>query len=561
MTRLQKGLLFSLAGVLCILVTVLALEVLQPGGYQGLRGLFGAADVPVELNKPEIPTPPSAATPSPPPSEAAAAATPAPAPSLPGEEIMEREIPGAESILPHTPPLVGITQAESAAQILAGIDDVFRFGNFDWRVLERQGALALVISEHAILWLPYHDDPEEVTWATSSIRRELNTAFFESFHQNDRRRILETTVPAASNPWFGVSGGASTVDRIFLLSIEEAVRHFGDSGMLGSRTAPQDWQDRNAWHVDDQYNINRQASSVGQTNVMWWLRSPGFYLTRVAAVSPTGLISVRGDMSPTTPAGVRPAMWVHLGADAPAPSPPALPAPPIAAMPTPTPPILPPRPDAGILRIGDEITFGCHNFVVLDVRERSALILTKNIVMIRPFHNPVEEVTWHESNIRYFLNNEFLHTFTQSEVNRILWTNFERNEIENLDNPWFGTSGGRDDFDLVFLLCIEQVLRYFGDSGFVEAGKNPSARNAIWPNFGAFIWGVHDVYSGNIHNHVLNRRMAADLNNNPRRWWLRNPGFYTTDTVFVDADGTLNINGTVVSNTNIGVRPAMWITF
>ena len=547
MTRLQKGLLFSMAGILVILVTVLVLEIMQPGGYQGLRGLISTAEILAPPDTPEIPTPPPA--------------TPTPPPSLPGEEIMEREDPEAESPPPFVPPPVGITQAESASQIFANVGDVFRFGNFYWRVLDRHGEIALVISEHAILWLPYHNNPGEVTWAESSIRHELNTAFFESFHQNDRLRILETPVTTSSNPWFGTSGGISTVDRIFLLSIEETVWYFGDSGMLGSRTAPQDWQDANAWHVDDEFNIHRQASSVGQTNVMWWLRSPGFNHYRVAAVSPIGLVSVRGDMSPTVEAGVRPAMRVHLGAFAPAPSQAELPAPPIATVPTPTQPILPPHPDEGILRIGDGISFGGHDFIVLDVRGREALILMEHIVMFRPYHNPTEDITWHESNIRKYLNNEFLRTFTQPEVNRILWTNFNRNEIHTIDNPWFGTSGGRDDYDLVFLLCIEQVLRYFGDSGFVRAGINPAARNAIWPSFGAHVWGVHDVYSGGIHNDMLDRRMALNHNGQPQRWWLRNPGYYPTDAVFVEATGALNISGVDVSSTNVGIRPAMWITF
>ena len=573
MTKLQKGLLISLASLLGILITVLALEVVQPGGYQGLRGLFGTEDVSdsMAVENSETPELPSV-TPSPPPSEAAVVEIPDQPTVLPDEEPMPREDPDVDEPPHYFPKIADISQAESAAQIFANTGGVIRFGDFDWRVLDRQGSLGLVISEHVILWLPYHDEPEEVTWATSSVRQELNWYFFQSFHPNDRERIVETPITTANNPWFGTSGGETTVDRIFLLSIEETVHFFGDSGMLGSRTVPQDWRDINAWHVDDRYNINRQASSVGQTNVMWWLRSPGFYLTRVAAVSTIGLISVRGDMSPTVPAGVRPAMWVDFGVVAPDPASPVLPMPPIAILPTPTPPIaslptptppaLPLPPDAGILRVGGEITFGGFEFVVLEVRGREALIITNNIIMLRPYHNPAQGVTWQESTIRAYLNNEFLLTnFSQAEVNRMLWSNFARNEVNTNDNPWFGTSGGRDGYDLVFLLCIEQVLRYFGDSGFVEAGINPAARNAVWPNFGAHLWGVHDAYSGNIHADVLNRRMAVDLNNNPRRWWLRNPGFYPTDAVFVDADGTLNINGTTVSFHDIGVRPAMWITF
>ena len=136
MTRLQKSLVFSLAGVLCLLVTILVLEVVQPGGYQGLRGLFDTAEVAVPIETPEITAPPQA-TP-----------TPTPPPSLPDEEYMPRE--DIDGLPPYLPPFVGVTQAESAAQIFANTGDVIRFGNFDWRVLERQGTIALVISENIV---------------------------------------------------------------------------------------------------------------------------------------------------------------------------------------------------------------------------------------------------------------------------------------------------------------------------------------------------------------------------------------------------------------------------
>ena len=542
MTRLQKGLLFSLASVLGILITVLVLEVAQPGGYRGLRGLFGSEDVsgPTVVDTPETSLPPLVIA--------------TPPPSLPGEVHMPREDAEAESSSPEIPDLVGVVQNESAANIFADSGDVIRFGNFDWRVLERQGSLALVISDDVILWMPYHDSLGEVTWATSSVRNELNTTFFESFHPNDRGRIIGTPVTTSSNPWFGTSGGEATMDKIFLLSIEETVRFFGDSGKLGSKTPPQDWQDPSAWYIDDEFNSNRLSGGV-----MWWLRSPGFISQRVAAVSTTGLLSVRGDLNPTLPAGVRPAMWVDLGTHVADPSPPVLPTPPDGTLPTPA---LPLPPDAGILRVGDVIIFGGFEFVVLDVQEREALILSKNIILYNHYHSRREDATWRESTIRDFLNNRFLlENFIQSEINRIVWSNFEKNEIENLDNLWFGTSGGEDGYDLVFLLCIQQVLRYFGDSGFVEAGINPAARNAVWPQFGAYLWGVHDQFSGSIHDDVLNRRMATDRQGDTGRWWLRNPGFYPTDAVFVDADGSLNINGTAVWFQDIGIRPAMWIRF
>ena len=35
-----------------------------------------------------------------------------------------------------------------------------------------------------------------------------------------------------NNPWYGTSGGNATTDKVFLLSLDEVVKYFGDSGDL-----------------------------------------------------------------------------------------------------------------------------------------------------------------------------------------------------------------------------------------------------------------------------------------------------------------------------------------
>lgn len=88
--------------------------------------------------------------------------------------------------------------------------------------------------------MAYHHEFVDVTWETSSIRQYLNGDFFNNFSQADRARIRETYVINNDNPWTfdgmgNTPGGANTTDRIFLLSIDEVLRYFGDSGILNSR--------------------------------------------------------------------------------------------------------------------------------------------------------------------------------------------------------------------------------------------------------------------------------------------------------------------------------------
>lgn len=124
----------------------------------------------------------------------------------------------------------------------------------------------------------YHSQECAVTWETCDLREYLNDDFYHAFEESDRARILETAVVTKDNPWYGTNGGSPTRDKIFLLSMEEDIRYFGDSGQLQTRYMyPNcDWcKDVFLPWIDDQYNINRRAVDNAGIVRFWRLRSPG----------------------------------------------------------------------------------------------------------------------------------------------------------------------------------------------------------------------------------------------------------------------------------------------
>ena len=132
------------------------------------------------------------------------------------------------------------------------VGDVVRFGPYNWRVLEVRNNQALVLSEHVLFDRRYHHTWEAVTWETSEIRHYLNNDFFGRFSPQEQALIATATVTNDDNQWFGTPGGNTTLDRIFLLSIEEVVVFFGDSGQLTNRPAE-------AHFIWDEYNRARRA--------------------------------------------------------------------------------------------------------------------------------------------------------------------------------------------------------------------------------------------------------------------------------------------------------------
>jgi len=192
------------------------------------------------------------------------------------------------------------------------------------------------------------------------------------------------------------------------------------------------------------------------------------------------------------------------------------------------------------VQVGDIIHFGNHDWVVLSIYENNtALIIVEDVITKNAFHDTWESVTWETSDLRTYLNSVFLNTFTQEEKIRIL-----PRELHTPNNAWYGTRGGNDTMDYIFLLSIEEVVKYFGDSG--------QLRNPAPPQY-----GIHQAELSDEYNLV---RIGFDENGVATWWYLRSPGFDYDAISIVNMDGSVNISGVLVGSGSSGVRPAMLLT-
>jgi hypothetical protein len=154
---------------------------------------------------------------------------------------------------------------------------------------------------------PYNKEGKEATWETCSLRGYLNGEFYNKLPGDFKALIAETRLTNDNNQWFGTSGGNATTDKIFLLSIGEVVKYFGDSGQLKNRP------DSNAYWITDQYNSARVAKDAAGTGSWWWLRSPGGNGSYSAArVGHAGRLGVYGYYVLDVFGGLRPALWLNL---------------------------------------------------------------------------------------------------------------------------------------------------------------------------------------------------------------------------------------------------------
>lgn len=200
------------------------------------------------------------------------------------------------------------------------------------------------------------------------------------------------------------------------------------------------------------------------------------------------------------------------------------------------------------MKVGDKLVFGEYEWVVLEVQENNALMLTEEIIELRDYHNKSTDITWKDCELRYYLNGEFYNKFSEEDRTKIVETlNF------NPGNSWYNVDGGEDTMDYIFILSIDEVARsFFGDR----------SRLLDYPGKNQRYW-----FQRKDENHTKRR---ANYLNSSWWWWIRTPGKHHRVAVYIHGDGNIGIQGNGVSkrNTNVihhlanetrgGVRPALW---
>ena len=171
-------------------------------------------------------------------------------------------------------------------------------------------------------------------------------------------------------------------------------------------------------------------------------------------------------------------------------------------------------------KVGDVVQFGKYNWRVLTIESGKMLLLTEDIIDFEGYNNKTETVTWETCDLRAYLNGDFLNDFTNEEKNAII-------EItnKNVDNQRFGTDGGNDTKDKIFLLSLDEVNQY------------------------------------------LSRKedRVANYDEEPCNWWLRSSGEKSDRAAYVTKSGSVVENGISVAcfdagtQRSFGVRPLLWL--
>ena len=187
--------------------------------------------------------------------------------------------------------------------------------------------------------------------------------------------------------------------------------------------------------------------------------------------------------------------------------------------------------DIQIYNKGDTIVFGnYHNPIewkIVKIDNGYALLVSKFGLDNRPYNDTQYNITWETCTLRKWLNNTFFDiSFNMNEKSHIIQV---RNT--NPNNPSYGTNGGNDTQDLIFLLSANDAEAFFSDDADRQCEPTSYAKMK-----GA---GFGNALSG-------------------CSWWLRTPGVTSKSALQVVTNGKIASFGESVNNTNV-VRPALWL--
>lgn len=215
-------------------------------------------------------------------------------------------------------------------------------------------------------------------------------------------------------------------------------------------------------------------------------------------------------------------------------------------------------------KVGSVVTLGAYEqdnvkengaekieWIVLDKKDSSLLLLSKYALDNTPFNDTIVETAWEDCTLRKKLNGEFLQgAFTEKESKLIVTTTISRDVNEK-----YGTTTKKAVKDKIFLLSADEAKKYFADDDDHDGQYyGTSLARACRPTEYAKKKGVYTLkYATSQFPETYEKFDGCCY------WWLRTPGKTLKYSVNVSHRGDIYYEGNQINYIDHAVRPAMWI--
>lgn len=195
---------------------------------------------------------------------------------------------------------------------------------------------------------------------------------------------------------------------------------------------------------------------------------------------------------------------------------------------------------SGVMSVGSIVRFGEYeqdgdesngketlDWRVLSVKDDRALLITEYLIDYMQYYDLEEDITWKDSKIQEWLDSYFFNmAFSPDEQDVIITST-----LSNPNNPTYGTYGGSNTQNKVFLLSLDEVQKYFSSNAERKAYCTTAAKAKGYPQRDDSDW-----------------------------WWLRSPGKEGKYAASVRSNGKIDEDGIDVRGPYVGIRPAIWVS-
>ena len=382
----------------------------------------------------------------------------------------------------------------------------------EWLVLKKDEDKALLLSKYILDYVEYSNILEKyTTWKDSRLRAWSNHEFFEgSFNEQEKVLIASMKIKNYDNPVYNNSSGADTVDKVFAPSFDELMETFDidyDECMKEPYYDYKKIDDARLVTIYTDFALKKYRKEKNNNKAVpladFWLRNQGRSGEEINSRSsnamiaretidfkgsPYDLFQYSNDSEKTITTnpklGFRPCIYVDLSVlnefD-------------IKSYDERTDKIFSQDISDSVKYNFDDIdkarlvtaynnkatianydvvSFGSYEqdgnlengkeeieWIVLDKKGNEYLLLSKYVLDYYKFYKEKAAgglISWNNSEIRTWANAEFMNTaFTENEQKNIM-----QSSVDNTVNEYYNL---RPSEDKIFLLSIDEILKYFGN--------------------------------------------------------------------------------------------------
>ena len=166
--------------------------------------------------------------------------------------------------------------------------------SIEWIVLNKDGDMLFLISRYILAPHRYHSTFTSTSWDRCDLREWLNNDFMNTAFSADEQAIIIDSYVENNGD------SEDTYDKIFLLSVEEALDYFETD--KERRAEPTLYALKNGVHC-----ANNKPYG------WWWLRSQANYDFYASFIDTAGKNHSGGEDVSKKNIGIRPCIWVYAG--------------------------------------------------------------------------------------------------------------------------------------------------------------------------------------------------------------------------------------------------------